>query len=49
MKSVDEDVVSMCRAHEGGDVEAVRKLLNARPELEHRLKQLQNATQAVAS
>jgi ankyrin repeat protein len=35
MKSVDEDVVSMCRAHEGGDVETVRNLLNARPELEH--------------
>jgi ankyrin repeat protein len=35
MKSIDEDVVSMCRAHEGGDVETVRKLLHARPKLEH--------------
>src|SRR4051794_33672827 len=34
MKPIDEDVPAMCRAHERGDVEAVCKLVEARPELE---------------
>src|SRR5262245_5750843 len=34
MKPIDEDVVSMSRAHERGDVDTVRALLQALPELE---------------
>ena len=34
MKAIDEDVVAMRRAHESGDVEAVRALMADRPELE---------------
>jgi hypothetical protein len=34
MKPIDDDVPALCRAHERGDVAAVRKLVEARPELE---------------